>query len=187
MPVQDRRTRERISKRLAGLLRHYGPQKGVRIDEEGWAKIPDVIKALRGMGYNVSWEDIIEIVKADEKGRYEIRGDRIRARYGHSIRVKIQYPEATGVEKLYHGTPARNLDSIMRNGLLPGKRLYVHLSPDPETALETGERHGRPVAILEVNMECLKRLGIPVYKATSKVYLVERVPPQCLRLVRIVA
>ncbi|MCE4625324.1 MAG: RNA 2'-phosphotransferase [Desulfurococcales archaeon] len=183
MPWRDARERVEISKKLAGLLRHYGEKYGVRVDGEGWARIEDVVEALKRMGFHVTIDDIISLAAEDEKGRYEVRGDKIRARYGHSVRVSIRYEESWDVEKLYHGTPLRNLRSIMERGLLPGKRLYVHLTPDPKTALETGRRYGRPVALLEVDVRCLRRSGRRLYKATSVVYLTDSVPPDCIRVV----
>ena len=84
--------------------------------------------------------------------------------------------------RLYHGTPARNLPSIMQRGLLPGRRLYVHLTTSLEDALETGRRHGSPVALLSVDTGCLRRRGVRLYKATDRVYLAEWVPPECLKV-----
>ena len=178
--------REEVSKRLAGLLRHYGPRWGVEVDREGWARLSDVARALRRMGYMVTERDIVEIARSDPKGRYEVKGDRIRARYGHSLPVEISYPEPRRPPPvLYHGTPARNLPSIMARGLLPGRRRYVHLVSDPETALETGRRHGGPVALLAVDTGCLRRLGVPLYQATAQIYLAPRVPPRCIRVERV--
>lgn len=173
--------RERVSKKMAGLLRHYGPKYGVTIDEEGWARISDVVRALRRMGFSVSERLVREIALSDPKGRYEVIGDRIRARYGHSLPVRIKYePLENPPPRLYHGTPARNLRSILARGLLPGKRLYVHLSATREQAVETGRRHGRPVVILSIDTACLARHGIPVYRASEQVYLAPRVPRDCI-------
>ena len=179
--------RVRISKRLAGLLRHYGPEHGVRIDREGWASLEDVVRALRRMGFDVDEDLIVEIAASDPKGRYEVRGRRIRARYGHSLPVEIRYePLAPAPPKLYHGTPARNLAGIMERGLLPGRRRYVHLTLDPGTAVETGARHGRPVVLLAVDTGCMERRGIPLYRATSQIVLAPWVPPECVRVERLV-
>lgn len=175
--------RVKVSKRLAGLLRHYGPDRGVRIDREGWADIGEVARALQRMGLEVSEDDIVAIARSDPKGRYEVQGHKIRARYGHSLPVEIQYePLDNPPPLLYHGTPTRNLASIMSRGLLPGRRRFVHLTMNPSLAIETGKRHGRPVALLAVDTSCLRRLGVPLYRATSHIVLAPRVPPECLRI-----
>ncbi len=183
--MKSREEMVRISKKLAGLLRHYGRSYGVEVDEEGWASIVDVVRALRRMGFNVTVEDIIDIVRTDEKGRYEIRGGRIRARYGHSIKVRIKYERVSPEIPLYHGTPVRNLPSIREKGLLPGKRLYVHLASDPKQAVETGKRYSPTIALLRIDPQCIKRHGITIYKATEKVYLAPYVPPDCIEVDRI--
>ena len=183
------RDRVRLSKKMAGLLRHYGPRYGLEIDGEGWARISDLVRVLRSMpGFEwVTEEHVREVVLRDDKGRYEIRGPLIRARYGHSIPgVRPSLPEAeVPLGKLYHGTPAANLESIRVRGLLPGRRHWVHLTTTPRLAYETGRRHGSPVAILEVDVSCLEGRGLRVRRASPHVYVVEWVPPECLRLVSI--
>lgn len=174
----------RLSKKMAGLLRHYGERLGLHVSPEGWARIDDLVAALRRIpGFEwVEKRHILEVVRRDEKGRYEVRGGLIRARYGHSIPVRIDYEEpARPPEHLYHGTVESNLPSIRARGLLPGRRLWVHLSATIEDAVETGRRHGSNVVVLVVDTRCLRRLGYRVYKASERVYLVERVPPECIR------
>jgi putative RNA 2'-phosphotransferase len=175
--------RVRLSKRMAGLLRHYPHRYGLRMSREGWVRIDDLVEALRKIpGFEwVRREHVLEVVETDEKGRYEVRGDLIRARYGHSVRVEIEYEEPEKPPRiLYHGTPARNLPSIMRHGILPGRRLWVHLSATLQDALETGRRHGVDVVVLLIDVECLRRKGYRVFKATDRVYLTEKVPPECI-------
>jgi len=175
-----------LSKRMAGLLRHYPHRYGLSLDREGWASVGDVVAALRrsGLRWAEEWH-VRGVALYDPKGRYELAGGRVRARYGHSVNVDPGYPEAVDPPTLYHGTPARNLRSILSRGLLPGRRLYVHLAASPEDAVETGRRHGGPVALLRVDPECLRRRGVKVYMATGKVYLASMVPPDCVKVERI--
>ena len=186
VPPLDEARRVRLSKKMAGLLRHYPHRYGLRLTREGWARIDDLVEALHRIpGFEwVERSHILEVARRDEKGRYEVRGDYIRARYGHSVPVAIEYPEPREPPReLYHGTPARNLRGIMARGILPGKRLWVHLSATPGDAIETGSRHGPDVVVLVVDTECLRRAGYRVYKATDRVYLVKRVPPECIERV----
>ena len=178
------REREKLSKKMAGLLRHYGPKYGLRLDEEGWAKISDLVKALHKIpGYEwVSERHVVEVVVRDEKGRYELKENRIRARYGHSLPVRVKYKPLEKLPPvLYHGTVSRNLESIMEKGLVPMKRRYVHLSYTWEDAYETGRRHGHDVVVIEIDASCLKRRRIPVYHAGPKVAVTPWVPPDCIR------
>jgi len=183
MSLPDK-VRERLSKKIAGLLRHYGPRYGLQLDEEGWARIRDLVRALHRIpGYEwVEEKHVLEVVARDEKGRYELEGDRIRARYGHSLPVKVRYKPLEKLPPiLYHGTVSRNLYSIMEKGLVPMKRRYVHLSYTWEDAYETGRRHGPDVVVLEIDTSCLRRHGIPVYYAGPKVAVAPWVPPDCIR------
>ncbi len=172
-----------LSKRMAGLLRHYPHRYGLSLDKEGWARIRDLVEALHRMG--LRWVEewhVRGVAEHDPKGRYQLVGDMIRARYGHSIRIEGRYEEAVNPPPLYHGTPVRNLQSILARGLMPGRRLYVHLSATREDALETGKRHGSPVAILKVDPACLRNRQVKVYKATDRVYLARWVPPECIEV-----
>jgi putative RNA 2'-phosphotransferase len=153
---------------------------------EGWVEISDLVEGIKGRLGNhreYEWltpEHIIAVAKLDPKGRFEVRGGRIRARYGHSIGDEIKYPVASDHTILYHGTSIESLGSILKHGLLPMKRRFVHLTGDPELAFETGRRHGHPI-VLRINVECLRKHGLIVYRATDKIYLVKRVHPECIQ------
>jgi len=66
----------------------------------------------------------------DPKGRFELRGDLVRARYGHSKRlgVKVDYQEDLEVRRLFQGTSASNLDAILREGIKSMNKAMVHLT-----------------------------------------------------------
>lgn len=179
--------RVRLSKKMSGLLRHYGPKYGLRVSKDGWVRISDLVRVLRSLpGYDwVTSDDILEIVKYDDKGRYEIQGGMIRARYGHSLNVEVEYeriPWSKLPGTLYHGTVMVNLHSILKTGLKPMKRKYVHLSINPQDAYAVGKRHGDDVIVLEIDVECLKQKGLEVYRASERVLLVKQVPPECIRV-----
>ena len=175
-------TRIALSRLVAGALRHFPHALGISLDREGWVDVDVLAVALsRRPGYSWATRDhVLAIAALDEKGRFEVRDGRIRARYGHSVPVHIHYPRDDQIAVLYHGTAARNLPSILAVGLRPGKRLYVHLSPTPEAAVEVGKRYGRDVVVLRVDAECLRRRGVQVYRASPTVYLAEAVDPKCL-------
>ena len=66
------------------------------------------------------------------------------------------------------------MDSIMRQGILKGKRLYVHLSETVETATNVGKRHGTPV-ILRIDAKRMHEDGIPFFLSRNGVWLTEYV------------
>ncbi len=171
-----------LSKRLSGILRHYPDKYGVKIDSRGWAFINEIVEGLRrtrGFEWVREWH-LIGIAKHDPKGRFEVRGSMIRARYGHTIKVEIEPLPGEPPETLYHGTSIDRLSSILKQGLKPMKRLYVHLTSSFEDAVETGRRHGSRVVVLKIDSKCLGREGFSVKRASKTVYVVERVPPKCI-------
>lgn len=178
----DSDARVRLSKLVSGILRHFPGFAGLSLGEDGFVELRDLVEAIkkwrRGDYSWVTEGHVVAIAELDPKGRFEIRGGRIRARYGHSIKVRIEYETARDVSSLYHGTQAERLAHIMREGLKPLKRLYVHLTPSLEDAWENARgRSDRPV-VLVVDARRMVRDGIPVYEASRAVYLAPCVPPR---------
>ncbi len=81
-----------------------------------------------------------------EKQRFEIKGDHISARYGHS-HDKVQYPAGEPPAVLYHGTNNKALAAILKEGLKPMGRQYVHLSEGTHFASFAGSRRGELVLL----------------------------------------
>lgn len=162
----------RKGKHLAFLLRHDQDafDKGL-IDNNGWRNVSELIK---NEGY--SKELLDEIVETNNKQRYEYNSDKskIRARQGHSINVDVNLTEAIPPSVLYHGTSTKALESIYKQGIVKGDRLYVHLSKDEETALKVGSRHGTPY-VLKIDTEQMIKDGLKFYISNNGVWLTEYV------------
>ena len=116
------------------------------------------------------------------KQRYSFNADHslIRANQGHSIPVDMELPVAQPPEILYHGTGEKYAASIDAQGLLPGNRLYVHLSGDTETAQKVGIRHGKPI-IYRVLSRQMARDGFVFYRSVNGVWLTKNVPAVYLK------
>jgi len=186
----DPHRRLRLSKLMSALLRHIPGEAGLRLDEEGWVSVDELVRAIRERWRNremyrwVRREHVEAVAMLDPKGRFQLRDGRIRAAYGHSVRVRLGYEPLRPGEApriLYHGTVERFLPSIMREGLKPGRRMMVHMTTRLSDAVETGRRHGGRVVVLVIDTVCLERHGVPVYRASETVYLAPRVPRECIR------
>ena len=103
----------------------------------------------------------------------------IRANQGHSIPVDVELEALSPPEVLYHGTGEKFTDSIERQGLLPMSRLYVHLSPDVDTAVKVGRRHGKPI-VYKVMSGQMTRDGYAFYRSVNGVWLTKAVPVEYL-------
>ncbi|WP_048055377.1 RNA 2'-phosphotransferase [Pyrococcus sp. NA2] len=165
---------------MAYILRHDPWSFGLSPDEEGFVEIDELVNAVRKVYPWVTEEFIRDIVERDEKERYEIRGNKIRARYGHSYPVNLKHEEDLESKILYHGTIRENLEGIMKEGIKPMKRQFVHLSLNYEDAYNTGRRHGSNVVVLLIDAECLRKKGLKILKAGKKVRIVKHVPVECI-------
>ncbi len=164
----------RLSKRMSKALRHQPERIGLTLDPNGWVPVADLLGAL-----GVSEEELREVVARNDKQRFTIDGDRIRANQGHSVEVDLGLPVATPPDTLFHGTVAQYLDDIMRDGLRPMSRHDVHLSPDWETAQRVGARRGRPV-ILTVDAKAMSDDGHEFRLSANGVWLTQHVPARYL-------
>lgn len=176
MQIQTLRMNNLIkeSKRLAYLLRHSNLP-----DCNGWVEASVVIGDL-----GVSLQDLQQIVASDSKGRFEFSEDKslVRALYGHSINVDLGLEPTIPPLVLYHGTAEKYIDSIMKEGLRPRKRNFVHLSETIDMAKQIGTRHGAPF-VLYIDVEAMIRAGYKFYKAQNGIWLTEDISPKFLKVV----
>ena len=174
----------RASKRLSFVLRHQPASVGLTLDGAGWVDVDRLLAALAAHGLPLSRSDLDAVVAGNDKQRFAFDepGTRIRASQGHSVAVDLGYAPATAPAQLFHGTVERFLPAILAEGLRPGRRHAVHLSPDVATARTVGERRGRPV-VLRVDAAGLAVGGAQFSVSANGVWLVAAVPPECLALI----
>lgn len=170
------------SKFLSFVLRHQPDAIGITLDLEGWTDIAALIAAAAKNGKQLDSDLIQAVMTTSDKKRFAVSDDglRIRAVQGHSTEtVDINYVEQVPPEFLYHGTATRFLETIRKEGLLPGLRQYVHLSQDEKTAFAVGQRHGKPV-VLKIAALRMHHQGFKFYQAENSVWLVNDVPAEQL-------
>ncbi len=136
----------RISKYLSLVLRHAPGKAGLQLDPQGWVEIDAL---LAGSQIDIKRADIERVVAENDKKRFAISPDgiRIRANQGHSVEVDLALEPATPPDLLYHGTVAKFIDAIQREGLKSQRRHHVHLSGDTNTAHAVGARRGMPIVL----------------------------------------
>lgn len=151
-------------KRLSYLLRH---DKEYAFDKHGWRDVSDLIK-----NHHYTMQELEEIVETNDKKRYEFSDDKkkIKARQGHSVSVDVELEEKTPPNILYHGTATKFLESIYKNGINSGNRLFVHLSNDEDTAKKVGSRHGTPY-VLKIDANRMFNDGYKFYLSNNNVWL----------------
>ncbi|KDN19782.1 RNA 2'-phosphotransferase [Amycolatopsis rifamycinica] len=166
----------RISKRLSRHLRHDPAALGLTLAPGGWVPVDALLRAL-----SISREELEEVVEKNNKRRFAFdeTGTRIRASQGHSVPIDLDLPDATPPDVLYHGTVAKFLDAIFREGLRPMNRHAVHLSATVDTARTVGARRGNPV-ILRIDAAAMAAAGDAFQVSANGVWLTASVPPAYL-------
>lgn len=164
------------SKFLSLVLRHRPDLIGLSLDAAGWAEIEELIRLSRA--HRPLARELIEaVVASSDKQRFAISedGKRIRANQGHSIDVDLALEVVAPPERLYHGTAARFVEAIRREGLSRRSRHHVHLSADVDTARRVGARHGKPV-VLVVRATEMAAAGHVFHRSANGVWLTDAVP-----------
>ena len=168
-----------LSKAMSKALRHRPERIGLTLAPDGSVDFDELIDALNRRGgwpRTLTEADIMQVVEHGTKQRFAVESGRIRARYGHSVPLAIDYEQAQPPAILYHGTSEANARSIMTEGLLPMGRQVVHLSSDVETALAVGRRHGGRTVILQIDAERAAQDGIRFYRGNDSTWLADRIP-----------
>ena len=174
---------KRASKFLSLVLRHKPETIGLVLDINGWADTNELIEKFSNHDLKLTIDELKLIVENNDKKRFVLSEDfsRIRANQGHSVEVDLQLKEAAPPDELYHGTAAKNIETIKIQGLLKGSRHHVHLSTDIETARKVGMRYGKPV-ILIVDAKQMNKDGYKFFFSENAVWLTEFVLPKYIRL-----
>ncbi|MEW1719647.1 RNA 2'-phosphotransferase [Streptomyces sp. NPDC093109] len=176
----DERRTVKVSKYLSKHLRHQPERLGITLDANGWVAIDDLLRATTAHHFRLTRAELDHVVAVNDKQRFTIDGDRIRANQGHTVTVDLDLAPATPPAYLYHGTVAGNLAAIRAEGLRPMRRHHVHLSADRETATRVGARRGRPV-VLPVDAAGMHREGLIFRVSANGVWLTDSVPARYLR------
>ncbi|MEV4381772.1 RNA 2'-phosphotransferase [Streptosporangium sp. NPDC049644] len=171
----DNKRLVRVSKYLSAHLRHQPERIGLALDPQGWADIDALLAAAARHGLVITRDELAQVVAGNDKRRFTIEGDRIRASQGHSVEVALDLPAVEPPEVLFHGTVGSRVAAIRKDGLRPMTRHAVHLSPDRETATRVGARRGRPV-VLVVRSGEMHRAGHEFQVSANGVWLTAHVP-----------
>ena len=147
---------------------------------EGWVALDDLVAAYERDGTEMNRAELENVIRLDLKERFEIDGERVRARYGHSVELEEKPHPGMPPATLYHGTAQRYVSKILESGLRPMKRQFVHHSPDKKTAREVGRRRDQEPAILLIDAHKAHEAGVMFYPRGKGIWLSDPIPPQYL-------
>src|SRR5918993_1382123 len=171
----------RVSKYLSKHLRHRPDRLGLELGPGGWVEVDALLEACARQRFPISRAELEEVIEHNDKKRFAFdpSGTLVRAQQGHSVPVDLLLEPVEPPPELYHGTPERNLEVILRQGLHSMGRHHVHLSADEATASTVGRRRGRPV-VLVVDARAMRREGWDFYRSGNGVWLLKAGPPRYL-------
>jgi putative RNA 2'-phosphotransferase len=181
--VLDKERVEKLGRFVSGILRHFPERFKLKMDENGWVDF-DVLSKIVSRKYRWANKWLIKaMVYSDKKGRYEISDNKIRARYGHSVDVKLNDYEEAENEVLYYGTSEEEAERLLEIGIKPVNQRYVHLSTTIEKGIEVAMLRTDEPIILLIDVKRAKESGIRFIKANEFIVLSEEIPPEFIRLI----
>jgi putative RNA 2'-phosphotransferase len=172
---------DRISRFLTYLLRHRPKEYPLVFDTRGFVDWRDLVELVEERFYDVTENDIRAVVTDSQKKRFELQENKVRATYGHSFPVDLSEETMEPPDNLYYGTARDLAQSMLRNGLKPRDRQYVHLSGSVEEAESVARRHDPAPAVIIVDARGAHGEGIRFHQ-TGPLFLVENVPAKFLSL-----
>ena len=174
-----------LSKEISYALRHAPWEYELELDEQGYVPISQLLFALNETGKytdEIKRSDLEHIIETSDKKRHEISGDKIRALYGHSTPHSIKKELCEPPDILFHGTSHKTLEAILKDGLLPMSRQYVHLSTDIDTAQLVGKRRDTNPVILQIDAGKAYKNGVSFYKGNDIVWLCDSIPTAYIKV-----
>lgn len=160
-----------LSQQMNQALCHAPEQYQVDMHQDGSVEVTDLAKAL-----NTSESVIHKIVDEDSSGHYAVVNGRVWATEGHSIPITIELDSVDSPGTIYHGTTASKVGTIREWGIVPGSRLFVHLSSDEKIALSAARQHKNIPVVLSIDGNAMQAAGLKFYKTLNDVILTQYVP-----------
>lgn len=179
--VLDETKTEQLGRLVAGGLRHFPADLGLEMDSHGWVDLAKLGEVVLSRHRWASLDLVVGMVQSDSKQRYEIRGDRVRARYGHSVDVDLDHPENRR-PLLYYGASEEEAGRILEIGIKPASQRYVHLSGTAEKAWHVATfRTGNP-KVIQVDAAAAQKAGVKMMTVNEDIAISETIPPIYLSL-----
>jgi putative RNA 2'-phosphotransferase len=181
--LMNDRELDHLGRVLTGILRHFPDRYGLTMEPQGWVSLPQIVRAVSQRHPAYHWlrvQHLVAIAETDAKGRYEVRDDRVRATYGHTVEVDLDLPTENIPERLYFPVTPDEATIVLEVGLKPSDRKRVHLSKTAEDARAAGSVRTPEPVILEVDVRRAQDSGLVIMRAGKTVFLVDQVPAEYL-------
>jgi putative RNA 2'-phosphotransferase len=182
--LMNDRELDHLGRVMTGVLRHFPEKYGLTIDSNGWISLPQLVKSISTQHRGYHWlraHHLVAIAESDPKGRYEVKEDRIRATYGHTVDVELDLPTENIPDELFFPVTPEEAAIVLEVGLKPTDRRKVHLSRTAEDARAAGAVRTPEPVILAIDARAARSDGIVIMQAGKTVFLVDQVPASFLK------
>jgi len=172
-----------LSRIIAGALRHFPEKIGLIMDGHGFVDISSLIDALGTSRSGFNWlrpHHIKALVETDPRGRYQIDGGMIRAKYGHSINVDLSDLPFADNDEFFYPVTEEESDIVIESGIHPIDRKKVHLSTSIKKAIEAGSVRTDVPIILRIDGVKTREEGVEIYQATDNVCVTDHIDAKYL-------
>ena len=177
----DETKTEQLGRLVAGGLRHFPGDLGLVMDSRGWVDLTKLGEVVARRHRWAGRELVIALVQSDSKQRYEISGDKVRARYGHSVDVELDHPE-NELPLLYYGASEEEADRILEIGIKPASQRYVHLSTTAEKAWHVATfRTGNP-RVIQAEAAAAQQAGVRMMTVNDDIVISDMIPARFLSI-----
>lgn len=178
----DEAKTEQLGRLVAGALRHFPDDLGLAMDSNGWVDLSVLGEVVKSRHRWANKNLVISLVQSDPKTRYEIDdNNRVRARYGHSVKVDLDHPE-NKLPKLYYGASEEEADRILEIGLKSASQRYVHLSTTPEKAWHVATfRTGNP-RVIQADAASAQAAGVKMMIVNEDIVISDMIPAEYLSM-----
>jgi len=171
----------RLGRFVSGVLRHFPDDVGLDMDAQGWIELDAFCEAMKKRYKWAGKMRLVSLVESDPKQRYEIDDSFIRARYGHSIDVNLDYPLYDS-DVLYYGVSQEEVDMLLENGIKPYRQTYIHLSTTSQQARQAAAVHTDNPVILGIDAASAAKDGYEFLCANDEIVLSKEVLPEYIEV-----
>lgn len=172
-----------ISKQMSYLLRHGAIKEGLKITNDGWVSMDDLLAFPKMKSKNITTQEVQDIVKSNDKQRFALKTDEkgntwIRANQGHSLdSVEVEMTPIKSINQIatgiaVHGTYFDAWKIIKMDGLDKMKRNHIHFAlgePNSDQVI-SGMRSSAQVLIY-LDIQKILNDNIPLFISENKVIL----------------
>jgi putative RNA 2'-phosphotransferase len=181
--LMNDRELDHLGRVMTGILRHFPEKYGLTMQPHGWIPLPQLVQGIAQHHRGYHWlrtHHLVAIAESDAKGRYEVKDDRVRATYGHTVEVDLDLPTENIPDLLFFPVTPDEASIVLEVGLKPTDRRKVHLSKTAADARAAGAVRTPEPVVLAVDARRARGDGIVIMQAGKTVFLVDLVPPTYL-------